>query len=141
MNSTNTISCGAGHVDDYSKVKDPRIHYVGVLNQKQLIAMYKKSDYFIHLAWIDHCPNVVVDARACDCQVICSSAGGTREIAGTDAIVIEEEDWDYSPVNLYNPPKINFNKKLDNSKITCYTIDMKIVANKYVDFMKGTLNA
>ena len=62
--------------------------------------MYKASKYFLHLAWLDHCPNVVVDAMACGCTVICSSAGGTKEIAGDNAIIIEENDWNYEPVHL-----------------------------------------
>ena len=57
------------------------------------------SAAFIHLAWLDHCPNVVVDARAAACQIICSSAGGTKEIAGPSAIVIEEDEWDFEPVD------------------------------------------
>jgi len=124
----------AGSVDVRDRLRHKRVHYVGHLNQKQLFALYKRSKYFIHLAWLDHCPNVVVDARACGATIICSSAGGTKEIAGLEAIVIEEPEWDMSPTNLYTPPPLDFSKKSKNNFDNPYC--MKLVANKYIDFMK-----
>ena len=112
-----------------------RVFFVGDLSQEALTALYKRSKYFLHLAWLDHCPNVVVDARASGCKVVCSSAGGTKEIAGEDAIVIEEEPWDMNPVELYNPPKMNFNKVIDNTYSAGY--NMYTVASKYKNFMRG----
>lgn len=88
-------------------IRDPRIKFVGDLSWNQLISCMKSSGKFIHLAWLDHCPNVVVDANACGCQVICSSSGGTKEIAGVDSLMVLEDEWDYSPVLLYEPPSIS----------------------------------
>jgi glycosyltransferase involved in cell wall biosynthesis len=116
-------------------IKHDRIFYVGDISIPNLISLYKRSKYFIHLAWLDHCPNVVVDARASGCKVICSSTGGTKEIAGPDATLIQEEEWDYSPVELYNPPILNFNKKLKNHWKTDY--NMRNVAIKYQKFLEG----
>ena len=65
----------------------------------------------MHLSYLDHCPNVVVDARAAGCRIICSSSGGTREIAGRTATTIEEEIWNFEPLALYNPPPMDFSKK------------------------------
>ena len=118
---------------DYAKAHD-RVFFTGNLSQRALIALYKRSKYFLHLAWLDHCPNVVVDARASGCRVVCSSAGGTKEIAGQDAIIIEEEEWDMSPVELYNPPKMNFNKVVDNLHKSDY--NMYNVSLKYKYFMR-----
>ena len=88
------------------------------------------------MAWLDHCPNVVVDARASGCQVICSSTGGTKEIAGPDAIVIKENEWDLKPVKLYEPPVMDFDKKIKNNYNSEY--DMREVAKKYEDFFTST---
>jgi len=115
--------------------KDNRIFYVGNVSTLQLISLYKRSKYFIHLAWLDHCPNVVVDARASGCQIICSSAGGTKEIAGSNAIIIEEDEWDFEPVELYNPPTLDFSKKIKNEWNIDY--NMKSVAKKYKNFLEG----
>jgi len=118
--------------------KNERIFYVGATTIPQLISLYKRSKYFIHLAWLDHCPNVVVDAKASGCQIICSSTGGTKEVAGADAIVLEEDLWDLTPVELYNPPKVDFSKKrLKNEPPAEYNIDMHAVAKKYLNFIEG----
>jgi glycosyltransferase involved in cell wall biosynthesis len=111
-----------------------RVFYVGNLPHDKLISLYKRSKYFLHLAWLDHCPNVVVDARASGCRVVCSSAGGTKEIAGLDAIVIEEDKWNFEPISLYEPPPLNFEKKIDNIYDTGY--DMSEVAKKYESFCR-----
>ena len=123
----------AGHTD--KRLKDDKIIYVGEIGQKQLLSLYKKSEYFIHLAWLDHCPNVVVDARASSCKIICSSAGGTKEIAGADAILIQEKEWDFKPVRLYDPPEMDFTKKVNNSFESDY--NMENVAKRYEKFMEN----
>ena len=129
----------AGKVPKKDRVVHDRIHYTGYLNQRQLFSLYKKCKFFIHLAWLDHCPNVVVDARACGCQIICSSAGGTKEIAGSNAIVIEEAPWDYTPVRLYSPPIMDFNKKINTGRDN--ELKMNKVSEKYKNFIFGEKNA
>ena len=109
-----------------------RVYYVGNLDIQTLISLYKKSDYFIHLAFLDHCPNVVVDAVACGCKVICSSTGGTKEVA-IGATLIEEDDWDFKPLKLYSPPELDFTKKKKNEHDT--NIDMSYVAMQYARFL------
>tara|TARA_R110000787_G_scaffold150546_1_gene264472 strand:- start:8367 stop:9266 length:900 start_codon:yes stop_codon:yes gene_type:complete len=128
----------AGSVD--KRFTHDRIHYVGELTTQKLFSLYKASKYFLHLAWLDHCPNVVVDAHAHDCQIICSSAGGTKEIAGHDAIIIQEEPWDFSPIDLYNPPPLDFTKKVKNIWHKNTEPDMMHVAKKYFDFISGDIN-
>ena len=117
---------------DYDQAHE-RVFFTGDLPHNALIALYKRSKYFLHLAWLDHCPNVVVDARACGCQIVCSSAGGTREIAGTDAIVVQEDEWDFEPLDLYEPPKMDFSKKIQNAFDSNY--DMRGVAKQYENFL------
>ena len=129
----------AGDVSNNKIIKHNRIHYIGVLNQRQLYSMYKKSKYFLHLAWLDHCPNVVIDARACGCQIVCSSEGGTKEIAGSNAIVIQEEEWNFKPVKLYSPPKMDFTKKASIGQDS--EADMKKVSEMYKNFILKDLYA
>ena len=114
-----------------------RVMYIGLVTPAQLYSLYKRSKYFIHLAWLDFCPNVVVDARACGCQVICTSSGGTPEIAGKDAIVIEQEPWDLKPMDLYDPPPLDFSKKIKNKWDLGY--DMESVAIKYEKFIESVI--
>jgi|TARA_A100000172_G_scaffold42261_1_gene25822 glycosyltransferase involved in cell wall biosynthesis len=123
----------AGKSADY-RIEHPRIFYVGDLTTNELLSLFKISKYFIHLAYLDHCPNVVIDARACGCKIICSSSGGTKEIAGEDAIVIEEPQWDYSFLNIKKPPQLDYNNKCNialNSDLS-----MVKAAKKYYNFFK-----
>ena len=122
----------AGQTDQ--RIKDDKIIYVGEIGQKHLLSLYKASSYFIHLAWLDHCPNVVVDALASGCKIICSSTGGTKEIAGANATLIEEEEWDFAPIKLYDPPKLDFSKKLNN--YFDFDYNMEHVANQYCSFLR-----
>ena len=124
----------AGQITEDPIIND-RVYYVGNIGVHDLTSIYKRSKYFLHLAWLDHCPNVVVDARAAGCTVICTSAGGTKEIAGPDSIIIEEEEWDFNPVELYKPPVLNFENKVNNVWNKLDDVGMHGVAKKYKKFL------
>ena len=102
----------------YNEITNGRIFYLGELSYYDLISLYKCSSTFVHLSYLDHCPNVVVDAQASGCEIICSNTGGTNEIV-SNGIIIQEKLWDFSPIKLYEPPKMNFEdyviKKIDSS--------------------------
>ena len=111
-------------------VKNPRIFYAGQLPWEKCISLYKRSKVFIHLAFLDHCPNVVVDARAAGCNIVVSSSGGTKEISGPGSLIIEDIDWNMMPLDLYAPPDLDFSR-FEENKIN-YTIDIKKVADSYL---------
>jgi glycosyltransferase involved in cell wall biosynthesis len=107
------------------------------MQQDQLNALYRRSSHLIHLAWLDHCPNVVVDARAAGCRIVCSSSGGTEEVAGNNAIVVEEDEWDLSPLDLYSPPRLDFSRQRRGN--FHHVNDMMDVAEKYIAELRGIL--
>lgn len=119
------------------RIAHPRIFYAGDLDYLTLLSMYKATDYFLHLAWLDHCPNVVVDARAAGAHVICSSVGGTKEIAGSNSTIIEELEWDFKPCKLYSPPDLDFSKKLVNE--IEHSIDIRDVAESYEGILRDAI--
>ena len=125
----------AGNNPDYV-VDDSNIVYAGQLGVEHLLSLFKLSTYFLHLAYLDHCPNVVIDARACGCKIICSSSGGTKEIAGADAIVIEEPEWDFSFINDKSPPSIKEYKVVKN--VFDSKVSMTGVAKSYHKFLEVT---
>jgi glycosyltransferase involved in cell wall biosynthesis len=86
-----------------------RIVFLGELDYMSLLSLYKRSSTFIHLAYLDHCPNVVVDAQAAGCKIICSNSGGTHEIV-SNGIMINEETWNFEPIKLYQPPYMRWNE-------------------------------
>ena len=102
---------GALGMDDAKNIPaDKRIVLLGDLDYMSLLSLYKRSSTFVHLAYLDHCPNVVVDAQAAGCKIICSSSGGTNEIV-SNGIIIHEKQWDFKPIRLYNPPEIDFSER------------------------------
>jgi len=109
---------------------DSRIKYVGDLSWPHLIALMKSSENFVHLSYLDHCPNVVVDARASGCRIICSSSGGTKEISGRTATAVEEEVWNFEPLALYTPPAMDFSKK--TSRAFDSDLDISETALNYI---------
>ena len=119
----------AGNNPDHV-IEHERVFYSGNLSWEQLIGLYKRSEFFIHLALMDHCPNVVVDARASGCKIVCSDSGGTKEIAGSDAVVVKDMEWDYAPFTLYKPPGLNFSQILKSGIDS--NLDVKYSAEQYI---------
>ena len=115
---------------------DKRIHILGELDYPSLLALYKRSSTFIHLAYLDHCPNVVVDAQAAGCKIICSSTGGTSEVVN-DGFIILEDEWDYKPCKLYSPPTMDLSKCVKIQKNNTFNFEKCV--NLYYNIMQGVL--
>lgn len=86
--------------------RHPNIKYLGKIAPEELPKYLRGGDAFIHLSWLDHCPNAVVEAIACGLPVLCSHNGGTKEIVRSNGIVIQcEEEYDFRKTAVYKPPK------------------------------------
>ena len=131
------ILCVAGELNYLSNPDPQKILFLGELDTPSLLSLYKRSNYFLHLGKFDNCPNVVIDARAAGCQIICTSLGGTQEVAGKDAIVIEEDEWDFTPFAYNVPTILDFTRKRANTYDK--EISMDFVSDRYLDFMRGGL--
>lgn len=84
------------------------IKYLGMQDNEQLASLYLMADVLVHIVWIDANPNVVCEALAAGCPVICGANGGVRELLrGHGTVLGLEEPWNYKPVNLQRPPKPN----------------------------------
>lgn len=121
----------------YDSLVNNRIFYLGHLPWNSLISLYKSSSTFLHLSFLDHCPNVVVDASSCGCKIVCSSAGGTKEIHSSEKIIVEDIEWDYSPIDLYNPPPLDFNSIKKVTGRSDYTLQE--ASGLYYDLMEKTI--
>ena len=124
----------AGENPDYV-IQHPRIFYAGHLSWSDCISLYKRSKTFIHLAFLDHCPNVVVDARSAGCNIVVASSGGTKEIAGHDATIVKDIEWDMSPLDLYSPPALNYSEVIKNSFYS--NVDIIDVTKRYVEALES----
>ena len=99
------------------------------------------ADAMIHLAWLDWCPNTVVEGLSCGAPVLCSHNGGTKELVKDNGVVVQlEEDYEIGArVPLYNPPKVDTSIIVDGilevlEKPTIFDrldLDIKTVAKNY----------
>ena len=124
------LSSSTGSIND--DLRD--VYFLGNLCWEDLISVYKRAKTFIHLSFLDHCPNVMIDARACGCDIVCSSTGGSSEIAGANATVIIEDLWDFEPMKLYEPPKLDWFIKERNVKES--QIDINLVSRAYEEILE-----
>lgn len=123
----------AGENPDHT-VQHPRILYTGKLSWEQCISLYKRSTTFLHLAFLDHCPNVVVDARSAGCKLVVASSGGTKEIAGQSSVILQDIEWDLSPLDLYSPPLLDYSKEKSNDIVS--NIDIRNISQQYIGALK-----
>lgn len=78
---------------------------LGHIPHQKLPFYLRGADAFVHLTWLDCCPNTVVEALACGLPVLCGHNGGTKELVGDSGIILElEETYNLQKVALYKPP-------------------------------------
>jgi len=84
------------------------VYVTGSLKHDQCLQIFKNCDWMIHLAWLDHCPNTVVEAISCGTPVICSEDGGTRELVRDYGVVLKEKSKYNFELSYYDaPPEID----------------------------------
>lgn len=116
----------------------PHVFYTGPVPPEVYSQIYSAANWMLHLAWADHCPNVVVEALAQGTPVVCSEVGGTKELVGGYGLVLKEQPYNYELADYDNPPTIDVTQvedlpdraTLDYSSIA--DIDIRSVANKYI---------
>jgi glycosyltransferase involved in cell wall biosynthesis len=126
-------------------VNDEDILYTGNIPHSLCLEMFAIADWMIHLAWLDHCPNTVIEALSQNCPIICTDSGGTSEIVKKNGIIIPEsrpynfELTDYNKpysLNLESLRSIDWNKEviMENAYL-----DISTVAKKYEEVFISTL--
>jgi len=120
-------------------VSHPRVFYVGEVNHSTCLQIYSIADWMIHLAWLDHCPNVVVEALSQGCPVICTDSGGTREIVRDNGFVIPESKiYNFELLDYDNPFQIDLTvKDLPTIKVQNDYLDIERVAKNYESAIFG----
>jgi glycosyltransferase involved in cell wall biosynthesis len=132
LSNKDSIMLVAGsNIDESLKdIKDERIKFIGDLSWDQMISCMKAVGNFVHLAWLDHCPNVVVDAKATGCVLHVTNSGGTCELADLNDKIYLDTSFDFDPIDLYDPPKINFNL-LDTNLSSGKNLSIESVTAEY----------
>ncbi len=122
-----------GNNPDY-EVADKNIYYSGSLPHQMCLEIYSVADWMIHLAWTDHCPNVVCEALSQQCPVICAESGGTKELVQNNGIVLTENVKYNFELNDYdNPPRVDVTqlKTIPEINFDASYLNIKLTAKKY----------
>lgn len=93
---------------------DQNIFYTGSLDHDLCAEVYQISDWMIHLAWLDHAPNVCYESLALGTPIICSSEGGTKELVrmGNGGVVLDDDhEYKYQLLDYDSPPRIDVNQR------------------------------
>jgi glycosyltransferase involved in cell wall biosynthesis len=122
-------------LNDLTDAERQMITYIGDREHDQCLRIYGTADWFIHLAWLDHCPNVVVEALSQGCPVICAGSGGTPELVGRNGVVIPEmSSYNFELTDYDNPPTLNFsNFRLpERPLVQVEDYDIRVIASRYL---------
>lgn len=125
-------------------VADKDIFYTSSLPQQLCLEIFSASDWMIHLAWRDHCPNTVVECLSQNTPVICSNDSGTSELVKQFGIIVNESNKnDLSPYDYDQPPFIDVTQinMLDKSLLDSSTVDVSMTTcvNKYISLFQSII--
>lgn len=123
------------------RVTDPHVMYTGSQPPEVYMQVLAAANWMLHLAWLDHCPNVVVEALAQGTPVLCSESGGTKELVGDFGVILRErQSYDFSLVDYDNPPSIDVEQvlRLPNKDALGSHADIDIVSTtqRYIKFIE-----
>ncbi len=134
-----------GEDPDYVK-SHPAVIYKGKV-LAELPSYIRGCEFVIHLAYIDWCPNSVVEALVCGKNVLHASTGGTKYVVRKNGIRIQDKPWDFSPNKLYKPPPLNKEElsKAYRSMLALPSpqvdyLDIGVVADQYINYFKQLLD-
>lgn len=127
------------------QIKHPKIKYYGWQDKQKTNILIKNCIATIHMAWLDWCPNSVVESIVAKKQVIYTNSGGTKYIVKDRGHQIQDTDWNYKTIDLYKPPSLDI-----DSIINCYynavnkeivinnteDLDIRNIAKLYFDYLK-----
>ena len=127
------------------KIADHDVFYTDTVPEDVYLEVYSSADWMIHLAWLDHCPNVICECLSQETPVICSSSGGTKELVQEFGIILEENtSYNYELADYDNPPDIDVtdldvNLLLRKPLKQHADVDIHNVAKRYISLFETLL--
>lgn len=140
------VVCGP---PDYH-VYNSNIFYAGDLHREDLARYISGCLGTVHLAWIDWCPNSVVESIVAGKQVIHTNSGGTSEIVKGRGYMVEDKVWHGEQASPKNPPDLNINEvaeayiKSYNNPISNFGYNDLLISNssrQYIEFGLSVLRS
>jgi glycosyltransferase involved in cell wall biosynthesis len=137
------IVLGGGDVKmDRDCVRD-HIFYTGPQPQEKCLQVFAAADRMLHMAWLDHCPNSVLESLSQETAVICGDSGGTKEIVGKNGTILPDVEYNFELMDYDNPPKFKIDNDLivNTSKLKLDLSDVSIekCACKYFELFENVL--
>lgn len=137
----------AGNGDSIKRDSNSSITYHGWLNQQSISDYLSRSIAFLHLAWLDWCPNAVVESLCSHTPVLASKSAGMPELVKESGILLDDKDWNGKSRRLYKPPLLSEEQfvsaiqSLIESPIIVDRPDLHInkIAKDYLDFFESVL--
>jgi len=133
---------------DYFK-NHKSVIYEGEKPNSVVIDMLVSCEFTVHLAYVDWCPNSVIESIIAKKNVLHTDSGGTRLIVKSNGVCIPEtKPWQFDIIKLYNPPPLDpdslaaaYNDMLELDEVG-QRDDLNIdnIADKYLQFFRKILN-
>jgi len=118
------------------------VYYIGSVSHEACMQIYRASDWMIHLGWLDHCPNVVIEALINNVPVICTEDGGTPELVCEYGIILKEtKPYDFGLVEYDDPPPLDIEGQFSGALPTRSQLgkrrdlSIELSAIQYIDVM------
>ena len=147
-NGLDSILYVGGNIEDKDKILHPQIKYLGWQSSESMKKYLAGAIATIHLSWLDWCPNAIVESIMSGCPVIYSDSGGSPEIGKFGGISIKDVQWNFEPLELYDPPILSvkeisdalFYAKNNLIKVDRSYLDIENIGKKYVNFFEKVLS-
>jgi len=124
-----------------------------IINHKSVVYMGKQSvnnmqkiiagaKFIVHLAYMDCCPNSVVESLVAGKNILYANSGGMKELVGDNGVCINDLPYNFEMIDLYNPPELNIHQlvrgyhEIEKMQNFPYRTDLFInnIAIKYIDY-------
>lgn len=90
------------------------VFFTDSISHENCFQIYDMADWMLHLAWLDHCPNVVVEALSRNLPVICTEDGGTKELVQNYGLILKEQaKYEYQLTDYDFPPSLDVTQVTD----------------------------
>lgn len=122
------------------------IYLTGNIAHEHCIQILHHADWMLHLAWLDHCPNTVIEALSCNVPVICSEDGGTKELVQEYGLILKEiKQYNFQLTDYDNPPSLNIEnlripKLPERTSLGCApNVSITLTAENYCNVFESLL--
>jgi len=136
------IICGNA---DY-RVDHKAVIYKGRQSTFKMQQIVSGSKFIVHLAFMDCCPNSVVESLVAGKNILYANSGGMKELVGKSGVCIPDRSY-FKMIELYKPPHLNMEelvagyRKIEQLETKPVRKDLFIdkVARQYISYMRKFL--